>query len=215
MQSKFLVTFLAQRKCSCPRVVLRSLLTMALLPHASRLWPWPLCFPYPLLKHLWLEWFVDPLAPTYPCHLVLFWLSNMAYLRLNSTSSGFSGLFPLPELPRAPAGTGTPFYHGKCGNHYCCSPIIYELHSLSPWYVAGALWFIWRINKNEVGEDKHLIVWARPSWILFSCQGNSLCSGWPLHHHSCVPECWNGLTSLPTSDGHVMCAKKKKKKLSF
>ena len=103
--------------------------------------------------------------------------------------------------------------HG--GNHYCCSPIISELHSLSPWYVAGALWFIWRINKNEMGQDKHLIVWARPSWILFTCQGNSLCSRWLLHHQSWVPECWNGLTSLPTGDGHVMCAKKKKKKLSF
>ena len=86
-----------------------SLLTVGLLPHASRPWPWPLCFLYHLLKHLWLEWFLDLLAPTYPCHLVLLWLSNMAYLRLNSTSSGSSGLSPLPELPRAPAGTGLPF----------------------------------------------------------------------------------------------------------
>lgn len=124
--------FLAQRKCSCPHVVLHCLLTVALLPHASRLWLWPLCFPYPLLKHLWLAWFVAPLAPIYPCCLVLLWLSNMAYLRLNFTSSGSSGLSALPELPRASAGTGTPFYHGKCSNHYCCSPIISELHSLSP-----------------------------------------------------------------------------------
>ena len=83
MQSKFLTTFLAWRKCSCPCVVFCSLLTVALLPHASRLWPWPLCFLYPLLKHLWLEWFLDLLAPAYPCHLVLLWLSNMAYLRLH------------------------------------------------------------------------------------------------------------------------------------
>ena len=77
--------FFAWRSYSCPCVVLCSLLTVALLPHASKPWPWPPCFLYPLLKHLWLVWCVDLLlASTYPCSSVPPQLSNAAAPRLNS-----------------------------------------------------------------------------------------------------------------------------------